>query len=214
MKQLKRMSSAKRGLIFIIVLLIGITGSYRVYQLAKSWFPPNVSEQTMRAYLLTWPEIDTWHPGAFRPVDSSADRITGYKRSGNGAQVATKYVTIDSPSGDDHFANNRVYHEVLFLPDETVSASAFQYSIKYEFDAGLIPYTPVIEDAPNADESAIGCMFTSFVNSCSAVLRYKDHVEILKLTLPITNTIRAESIRDLIRIVDSRPMNQRQFATK
>ena len=178
------------------------------FVVVRRWSPPNVSEATMRQNLLTAQEIEAWLPGKFRLADKTTEALTKYQTRGNDIQVAAMYVLVGPSKEIDRLAKNSLYHEVIFVSDEQAGIGEFEDMVKYVFLLDQISHTPIPEVAPNADQSAMGCFDTSFVKSCMVVLRYKDHVERLELDLPASATFDAESIIELVKIIDARPLNQ------
>ena len=204
-----RYLSLRVALIGVVLMGCALLGR-TAFVVVRREFAPNVSESTMRQNLLTAQEVEAWHPGLFRPADKTTEVLTKYQTQGNDVQVGAMYVWVDMTKEPDRLANKRLYHDVSFVADEQAGTSEFEYQALYAFIKGDIPNHPIPEVAPNADQSAMGCIHTSFVKSCKVVLRYKDHVETLKLTVPASATIEAESITDLVKIIDARPLNQRK----
>ena len=199
-------------LVGIVVMGCVILGRTAV-TIVRRWYPPTVSEAIMRPNLLTPQEVEAWQPGVFRPADKSTDELTKYQIEGRSVQVGAMYVlvhTLDTPKESDRLASKFLYHDVGFVADEQVGISEFEYRSRYAFLLDQIPNNSIPEIASNADQSAMGCFHTSFVKSCKVVLRYKDHVETLELFLPASFAFDAESIIDLVKIIDARPLNQRR----
>jgi hypothetical protein len=180
------------------------------FLVVRRWSPPNVSEATMRQNLLTAQEIEAWLPGKFRLADKTTEGLTKYQTRGNDVEVAAMYVLVGPSKKTDRLASHRLYHELVFVTDEQAGIGKFEGLVKYVFLLDQFSHDPIPEIAPNADQSAMGCFETRFVKSCKVVLRYKDHVERLELDLPASAPYDAESIIDLVKIIDARPLNQRK----